>query len=223
MADSAQAAFENAASNHEAEVTACDYCNAIGHTACACTCATCTRYMAAAHAHRDAAPTRQQAAHPNVAASEAAPSGYGTNEAEDAARDFYVRIEAWVEGVEEYRPLPYQPAPIVPGETQQPAQATSLPLVSPVLHSVDAHATSLPPISPELHPIDAQPTHRTLPAGHLRTIPDNWVAEQDLTPGHRAARIAALRYEIEMHALDFQVYVAQNNLRRYLDQSRDPS
>lgn len=177
--------------------------------------------MTAAHTQRDAAPTRQQDADPNVAASEAAPSGYGTNEAEDAAGEFNEWIMAWVQHVQEYHPLPDQRAPIVPGETQ-PTQATSRPLISPVLHPVDAHAPARPLTSPQLHPVDAPATHRTLPGGHLRTIPDNWVAEDDLSPGHLAARIAALRFEIEIHALDFRIYVAQNNLQRHLDWSRDP-
>jgi hypothetical protein len=199
---------------------------------------------ATADIHRDAAPTRGQAAHPNMAASDAAPSAHDANEVDHAtenavdpayrqsttlssdqhippqspqeseegrlpretteqiARCFpadSARGEVWDSQLQEYR-HPDQLAHIPAGQTAEAAQATRLPQIREQFPNIDSEAV--------------RPA--TIPAGHMRPMPDHWVAEHDLSDGHREARQEALRFERDLHELGNMVYRLQCELRRHL-------
>lgn len=116
------------------------------------------------------------------------------------------RVERWDKNLQRYRHHDELP-PIPPRQTADAARATVLPPI-------------LPRITPLLDLYDAQAQHRVLPAGHRREIPANWVAERDLSYGHRMARLHALEFEYTLHELDHRIRANQHKLRRYLYECR---
>lgn len=201
-------------------------------------------HNATTHIRREAVPTRGQAAYPNIAASEAGPSGYGVNTSgqatgddNDTARDQSVsssdhrippqspqqsearrlhretveriaryypvdsaRAEVWDPELRGYR-HPEQLAPTLPGQTLEAA-----------------HATTLTPIRQVLPEFNWEALYPAIPHGHLRGIPDNWVAERDLLYDHREARLEALSFEYDLHELHYRIYRRYHELRRHLYQ-----
>lgn len=191
-----------------------------------------------AHIHRDAAPTRGRTTYPNILASEAAPDAHnvndtghatGNNEPSDrtsstlpppnhhippqtpqqanerrSRQEFLERVmqylpantprvEIWDSHRREYR-HPDQLPPILGGQTAEQARETTLPSIRTLTDR-----------------FDAQRQQHTLPAGHLREIPNNWVVERDLSYGHRRARLDSLRFEYDLHELD---HMLRTNIHR---------
>lgn len=74
----------------------------------------------------------------------------------------------------------------------------------------------MPEQEPVRAPIPAPPPAHddALFPGHRRLIPENWVPEHDLTPGHRAARMEAREFEYQLHELDYKVYLRQCEIAR---------
>jgi hypothetical protein len=198
-----------------------------------------------AHVHRDAAPTRGRTAYPNILASEAAPDAHnvndtghatGNNEPSDRTRSTlpppnhhippqtpqqahvrrsrqeylaqivqYLpvntpRVERWDSHRREYR-HPDELPPILAGQTAEQARETTLPSIRPLIDR-----------------FDAQRQQHTLPAGHLRETPNTWVAERDLSYGHRRARLESLRFEYDLHEIDHILRSARYNGQRHLDE-----
>lgn len=191
-----------------------------------------------AHIHRDAAPARGRTTYPNILASEAAPKAHdvnntaqttGNNEPSDRTHSTlplpnhhnppqtpqqtherrsrqecleritqYLpvdtpRIEIWDSHRREYR-HPDQLPPILGGQTAEQARETTLPSIRTLTDR-----------------FDAQRQQHTLPAGHLREIPNNWVVERDLSYGHRRARLDSLRFKYDLHELD---HMLRTNIHR---------
>lgn len=178
-----------------------------------------------AHVHRDAAPTRGHIAYPLTALSEAA---LGAHDANNAGHTTGI-VEAWASEqsslVSSGHHIPPQ-SPLQPLETPRVEEAWDQDLrdyrrpdeLSPIPagQTADiARETRLPSIRPLLE-IYAQAQHRVLPPGHLRETPNNWVAERDLSEGHRMARLEALEFEYDVHELDYRLHCLQHEFQRHL-------
>lgn len=176
-----------------------------------------------AHVHRDTAPTCGYIAYPLMALSEAALGAHGANNAGHTAGIIEAwaseqsslvssgrhippqspqqtletpRVEAWDQGLRDYR-RPDELSPIPAGQTAG-IRETTLPSIRPLLE------------------IYAQAQHLVLPPGHLRETPENWVAERDLSYGHREARLESLEFEIAVHELNYKLSCLQHELQRHL-------
>jgi hypothetical protein len=108
---------------------------------------------------------------------------------------------------------PDQLAPIDAGRQELAVARMPLPGVASILRG--AYVPVIRDAQALVQPADMQVERRTLDPG-LRPTPDHWVSRQDLTPGHREARLAALRHEIDLHNLDMWMYENQMRLFRYL-------
>jgi len=177
-----------------------------------------------AHVHRDAAPTRGHIAYPFTALSEAALNAHTANnaghttgiiEAWASEQSSLVSsgchippqspqqtletpmVEAWDQDLRDYR-RPDELSPIPAGQTVDIMRETRLPSIRPLLE------------------IAARAQHHVLPLGHLRETPNTWVAERDLSEGHRSARLKALDFEYDVHELNYRLCCLQHELQRYL-------
>jgi hypothetical protein len=108
---------------------------------------------------------------------------------------------------------PDQLAAIDVGRQERAVARMPLPGVASILRGAGISAAR--DAQPSVHPDDMQVERRTL-APDLRPTPDHWVSRQNLTPGHREARMAALRQEINFHDLDMRLYENQMRLFRHL-------
>ena len=177
-----------------------------------------------AHVHRDTAPMRGYIAYPLVALSEAALGAHDANNAGHTAGIIEAwaseqsslvssgrhippqspqqtletpGIEAWDQDLRDYR-RPDELSPIPAGQRVDMMRETTLPSIRPLLE------------------IYAQAQHLVLPPGHLRETPEDWVAERDLSYGHRQARLESLEFEITVHELDYKLSCLQHELQRHL-------
>jgi hypothetical protein len=197
-----------------------------------------------AHVQRDAAPPRTQAAHPNMATSEAAPETHDANETNQAIGiseclackqltsptcDQHTPPQSseqleesrlareTVEQISRYYPSDSTREEVWDAQLQEYQHPDQLPAVLPGQTAENARATTLPPIREVLPNIDWEAVRpAAVPAGHLRPVPDHWVAEDDLSQGHREAREEALRFERAVIELDSRVSRLQAQLRRSL-------
>ena len=197
-----------------------------------------------ADVQRDAAPTRGQAAHPNMATSEAAPETHDANETDQVTGiteclackqstsppcDQHIPpqsserseerrlVRETIEQISRYYPSDSIREKVWDAQLQEYRHPDQLPAVLPGQTAEDAQATRLPPIRDVLPNNDWEAVRpAVVPAGHLRPIPDHWVAEDDLSQGHREAREEAFCFECAVHELDSRVSRPQAQLRRYL-------
>jgi hypothetical protein len=190
----------------------------------------CAVHNAAAHILGDAAPTRGRTAYPSILASEAAPNAHdtnsdvqttGNNEPSDRthltlpspshhippqtpqqAHERRSRQEC-LERIMQYLPVNTPRRELWDVHRQEYRHPDQLPPILAGQTAEQARETVLPSIEPLTDIFDAQRQQRTLPAGHLREIPANWVGERDLSYGHRRARLESLRFEYDLHELDY--------------------
>ena len=175
-----------------------------------------------AHVHRDAAPTRGHIAYPFAALSEAALNAHTAN---NAGRTTGI-IEAWASEQSSLVSSGHHIPPQSPQQTPRVEEAWDQDLrayrrpdeLSPIPAGQTAdimRETRLPSIRPLLE-IAARAQHHVLPLGHLRETPNTWVAERDLSEGHRRARLEALDFEYDVHELNYRLCCLQQEFQRYL-------
>ena len=196
----------------------------------------------AAHAHGDDAPTHGQTFYPSIIA--LSEEALGAHEANNPAHapgstEAWAREQSRFSSTNHHIPpqTPQEFLESMAREEQLERLYGELPVTSQMLEERDQqrreyrHAVQLPPtsagqtaeqareralpsIGPLIDSVDVRTQLRTLPAGHLREIPANWVAEQDLSYEHRLARMACLEFEYEIHELDYRLRANIHRLRR---------